>query len=73
MHVWLLASHDSPVRFHSRFSFVCRLTEDAFSFDPAVDSLAEQVSAVLVDLSIKHKDVYIWIFKENVSLFTLLL
>lgn len=39
----------------SHFSFVCRLAEDAFSFDPAVDSLAEQMSAVLVNLSIKHK------------------
>ncbi len=37
------------------FSFVCRLADDTFTFDPAVDSLAEQMSTVLVDLSIKHK------------------
>lgn len=44
MYVWQLASYDSP----AHFSFVAALAEDAFSFDPAVDVLVEQMYAVLV-------------------------
>lgn len=52
MYVWQLASYDSP----AHFSFVAGPAEDAVSFDPAVDILVEQMNAVLVDLSMKHKD-----------------